>query len=362
MKTHKVLGVMSGTSLDGIDIAEIQFNYATSWSFELKTCETIAYSDIWIAKLKNAHTNSKEALEQLNEAYTEYLAQCINTFITKHKIENLDAVCSHGHTILHEPQNNYTLQIGNLVTLSQLIQQNVVCDFRVQDVQLGGQGAPLVPIGDQLLFSNYDVCLNLGGFANISLQQDDKRIAFDNCPVNTVLNYYAQQLGKPFDYNGDFSRKGNLNKPLLAHLNELEYYKKAPPKSLGIEWVASKIIPLINSYSLSPEDCLHTFSVHVAQIITQDIVKYTQKENPTVLVTGGGAYNSFMIAQLNEYSNINFEIPAPKVIEFKEALIFGLLGVLKLNNSINVLSSVTGSIKNHSSGKVFLYENDTDLA
>ncbi len=357
MKTYKVLGVMSGTSLDGIDLAEIQFSFDNKWHFELGHCQTISYSKEWETILKNAYLKSKPELSELNEQYTDYLANSINSFIEKNKITQLDAVCSHGHTILHEPQNNYTLQIGNLAKLSKLIKQNVVCDFRVQDVELGGQGAPLVPIGDQLLFSNYDICLNLGGFANISFEQHGKRVAFDNCPVNTVLNHYALQLGKPFDYNGDISRKGKLNTQLLASLNNLEYYKKSPPKSLGIEWVVNEIIPLINSFCLSPEVVLHTYSVHIAQIITQDINRYIPNQKTNVLVTGGGAYNGFVIEQLKKNSNINFEIPSPKVIEFKEALIFGLLGVLKLNNKINVLSSVTGSTKNHSSGKVFYYQN-----
>lgn len=358
MEKYHVLGVMSGTSLDGIDIADIQFSYDNTWNFELGQCETIPYSKKWEQILSNAYLKTKEELHILNGEYTDYLANCINTFIKKNKIVQLDAVCSHGHTILHEPENNYTLQIGNLPKIADLIKQNVVCDFRVQDVQLGGQGAPLVPIGDNLLFANYDFCLNLGGFANISFQHHNQRVAFDNCPVNTVLNHFAKQLGKPFDYNGNFARKGNLNNALLNELNACDYYKKEPPKSLGIEWVEHKIIPLINKYAIATEDILHTFSIHIATVIANDINANNKTNSSRILISGGGAYNSFIIEALKQRTKIKIEVAQPKVLEFKEALIFGLLGILKLNNQINVLSSVTGSVKDHSSGNVFYYEND----
>jgi len=360
MKKYYVLGVMSGTSLDGIDIAEITFKHTNKWAFRLGVCNTIPYSKIWIKKLKKAHTKSKKELKLLDVAYTNYLSKIINNFIQKHNIKNLDAICSHGHTILHEPQNGYTLQIGNLPDLAKLTQQNVVCNFRVQDVQLGGQGAPLVPIGDQLLFPDYKYCLNLGGFANISFQHKKNRIAFDNCPVNTVLNYYAQLLGKPYDNNGNFAKAGNLNTKLLRELNQLDYYKKKTPKSLGIEWVNSTIFPLLNTYSINPKDVLHTFSIHVATIIANDLNTYKSQPNFKLLITGGGAYNNFLIEKITELTDIIITIPDPKTIEFKEALIFGLLGVLKLNNNINTLSSVTGATNNHSAGNVFVYQNRTD--
>ncbi len=355
MKTTHVLGIMSGTSLDGIDIADIYFSYSNKWNFKLGHCETIPYPQQWVEKLKKSHTLSIPELELVNKEYTEYLAQVINTFILKNKISNLDAVCSHGHTVLHEPQNKYTLQIGNLPRLAKLIQQKVVCDFRVQDVLLGGQGAPLVPIGDQLLFSNYDFCLNLGGFANISFLHNNNRIAFDNCPVNTVLNQYAEKLDAPYDYNGDFARQGVLNTKLLEKLNHLPYYKKQPPKSLGIEWVSNHITPILNQYSIPPKDILHTFTTHVAQCISKDIIRYTTKTDYNILITGGGAYNGFLIEILQKNIKVPIILPHPNIIEFKEALIFGLLGVLKLNNQINTLSSVTGANQNHSSGNVFNY-------
>lgn len=351
---------MSGTSLDGIDIAYIKFHYDQKWTFKLGECETIPYSEKWVGRLRNAHTYTDKALEVLNEKYTTYLAQVIRNFIEKHQLDQsekkIDLVCSHGHTIKHEPQNQYTLQIGNLASLATLIQKTVICDFRVQDVKLGGQGAPLVPIGDQILFADYDFCVNLGGFANFSFLKNNKRLAFDNCAVNTVLNYYANQLELTYDAEGKKAREGKLHQPLLQQLNELAYYQKTHPKSLGIEWVMTECIPLIENFTISIPDKLHTYVHHVAEILANDIKKYRKQTSPKILITGGGAYHGFLIDTLEKKECGEIVIPNSKLIEYKEALIFGLLGVLKWEGEINVLSSVTGSIKNHSSGKVYNYQ------
>ncbi len=191
--SYQVIGVMSGTSLDGVDLVYVTLSFTNEWNYTIHFSETVAYSEYWFNVLSNAVHTSKEELLNLNEAYTNELAQIINDFISNNSIVDIDAVCSHGHTVLHQPENGFTLQIGNLERLSILLKQNVVCDFRVQDVEFGGQGAPLVPIGDRLLFSQYDYCLNLGGFSNISFEEDSKRIAFDISPVNTVMNLYSNK-------------------------------------------------------------------------------------------------------------------------------------------------------------------------
>jgi anhydro-N-acetylmuramic acid kinase len=277
------------------------------------------------------------------------LSEVIKTFIEKNQLKNIDAVCSHGHTILHQPENKLTLQIGNLVALAQLINQNVVCDFRVQDVLLGGQGAPLVPIGDQLLFSDYTYCVNLGGFSNISTALNNERVAYDICPVNIVLNHYIQKTGVSYDDKGILASSGEVNQLLLEKLNDLKFYKESAPKSLGLEWVKSMIFPLIDACQLSVKDVLRTFVEHIAIQIGSVLTK----NKSTVLVTGGGVYNLFLMERIREYSNAEIIISSPELIEYKEALIFGFLGVLKLRNEINVLASVTGAEKNHSSGEIF---------
>jgi anhydro-N-acetylmuramic acid kinase len=348
---YNVIGVMSGTSLDGVDLAHIQFNVKNNkWTFEIIESETIAYNPSWINSLKYAVDYSKEQLEKLNQDYTKLLASIIANFIEKNKISNLDAVCSHGHTILHQPQNGFTLQIGNLPEIASLIHQTVVCDFRVQDVQLGGQGAPLVPIGDRILFPEYDYCMNLGGFSNVSFEQNKQRIAFDISPVNTVLNFYANQLGFDYDDKGTISRTGKIDTNLLQELNALDFYQQKYPKSLGFEFVKETVLPLIESSEITIEDKLYTFTEHVALQIALAL----PNKKGSLYITGGGAYNDFLIERIQSYlPEMKIIIPSAKILEFKEALIFALLGVLKLRGEINVLSSVTGANNNHSSGVVY---------
>lgn len=339
---------MSGTSLDGVDVAQIHFTKDDQWHFEIVNAETIPYPHDLKKKLQEAINFDQISLEELNERYTGYLAEIISAFIKKYNITNLDGVCSHGHTIKHEPENKYTLQIGNLPQLAGLLNLKVVCDFRVQDVALGGQGAPLVPVGDELLFPKYDYCLNLGGFANISTLKEGKRIAYDICPVNIVLNKLTEKLGFPYDDQGKIAASGHLIPELLKRLNALPFYTKLPPKSLGLEWVTATIFPLVENSGHKTEDLLCTFTEHVAMQLAENF-----REGASVLTTGGGTFNSYLLKRLAHYRKIEIIIPAREVIEYKEALIFGLLGVLKLRGEVNCLRSVTGARKDHSSGMIY---------
>jgi len=346
-KNHHIIGVMSGTSLDGIDLAELHFLVSenNTWSFEIGIAETIAYPAIWKNNLQEAISYSEEKMKGFNKEYTLYLAAVISEFIKRNNIKNIDAVSSHGHTVWHQPQNGLTLQIGNLPELASLINEKVVCNFRVQDVALGGNGAPLVPIGDRLLFSEYDYCLNLGGFANISFESETKRIAYDVCPVNIVLNSLAEKLGFPYDDGGKIASKGSVNKQLFLQLNKLNYYSEKAPKSLGLEWVQKEIIPLLAASKISTEDKISTVTEHIA---FQLALQFNEKSS--VLVTGGGAYNFYLLVRIQFYKFINLVIPSSELIEYKEALIFGLLGVLKLRNEVNCMASVTGAKQDHCSG------------
>ncbi|MDW5290451.1 anhydro-N-acetylmuramic acid kinase [Formosa sp. PL04] len=346
----KVIGVMSGTSLDGVDIIYAHFKCSTVWEFSIIESETIPYEEDWLTRLKQLVTLTKEELSKIDEDYTLYLANLIQQFIEKYNIKDIDAVCSHGHTAQHDPEHGFTYQIGNLPKLATTLKQDVICDFRVQDVALGGQGAPLVPIGDALLFSDYDFCLNLGGFANVSTEIAGKRIAFDVCPVNIVLNHYTQTIGFDYDDGGKLAATGLVNPELLHQLNALPFYKANYPKSLGLEWVVKSVFPLIDSQELEVQDILRTFVEHVAiQIAT--ILPVSKPA--TLLITGGGAYNSFLIERLKTLSTCEITIPNAALIEYKEALIFGLLGVLKLKGEINCLKSVTGASKDHSTGVIY---------
>jgi anhydro-N-acetylmuramic acid kinase len=353
-ENYNVIGVMSGTSLDGVDLAYIAFAKSDNWSFDIIEAVTVPYPTLWKQRLQKAIHLSEKELRELNEEYTGYLAEVIQGFldlideIPAFAGIGVDAICSHGHTVLHQPKNGITLQIGNLHELAQKLQKTVVCDFRVQDVKLGGQGAPLVPIGERLLFPEYDYCLNLGGFANISFEENEKRLAFDVCPVNIVLNHLTEKLGLPFDDGGKIAQSGKVSIELLEKLNGLQFYRLSHPKSLGLEWVEKEIFPLLESSGLKVEDQISTFTEHVAVQLASVF-----KPESSILVTGGGAYNTFLLERIKNCKNFNLILPDERIIEFKEALIFGLLGVLKIRGENNCLASVTGAKMDHSSGKVY---------
>jgi len=346
-----ILGIMSGTSLDGVDLALVEFQCIDNkWFFDIQHCKTYPYNTYWFDKLKLAVLSSAPELKKLNQEYTKYLNALIHKFISDFDIQNLDAIASHGHTIFHKPQEGYTLQIGNLPSLKNGFDIPIVCDFRVQDVKLGGQGAPLVPIGDRFLFSDFDFCLNLGGFSNISFDVDNKRIAYDISPVNTVLNFYANQLGLDYDDKGAIARLGIVHLPLLQKLNENDFYSKEFPKSLGFEFVLQEVFPVIDSYQIAIPDILATYVAHVSDQISNQL----KNKKGKMLVTGGGAFNLFLIEELQKkLPAISLIIPDVSTINFKEALIFAFLGVLKLNDFDNVLASVTGAKTDHSSGVIF---------
>ena len=343
------IGLMSGTSLDGIDLVYVKFLKKEYSFFEIIHTETVSYTKEWKQVLKQAiHLSSKELLD-LDVVYGKHLGSVLVNFISNYKITEIDFIASHGHTILHQPEEGITLQIGSGSEIAKITQQKVVSDFRTQDVNLGGQGAPLVPIGDELLFSKYDFCLNLGGFSNVSFKKESKRIAFDICPVNIVLNHYANKIGLEYDVDGNIASEGALNRSLLEKLNTLSFYNKEAPKSLGLEWVQQEIFPLIDAIEEDVSSVLRTFVAHIAIQISKII-----KDSDSVLITGGGVFNSFLIQEIENYSNIKIVQASYTLINYKEALIFALLGVLKVDNQINCLKSVTGAHKNHSSGVVCL--------
>tara|TARA_R110002110_G_scaffold189395_3_gene397561 strand:+ start:142 stop:1206 length:1065 start_codon:yes stop_codon:yes gene_type:complete len=348
---YNVIGVMSGTSLDGIDLVYAKFCLNETWSFEIVHAETVEYPSNWYEALKELVNTPIEELKAIDTNYTEYIAKVIKNFIIKYQIKNIDAICSHGHTALHQPENKLTYQIGNRPFLAELLKETVVCDFRVQDVELGGQGAPLVPIGDELLFSEFDFCLNLGGFANVSTNFNRNRIAYDICPVNIVLNHYIRKLGLNYDDEGKIASEGMISVKLLNQLNAIEFYKETYPKSLGLEWVNNTVFPLIDTFKLEIQDVLKTFVEHIAIQIASEINK---KHTGSVLITGGGVYNIYLMDRIKAHAVQKIIVPKNEVVEFKEAVIFGFLGVQKLRNEVNCLSSVTGAIKDHSSGKIFL--------
>ena len=341
---------MSGTSLDGVDIAYCTFRLDMGWSFELEAAQTIPYTSVWSNKLKNAHTLSAEKLLALDAEYGSYLGKLCESFIKKHKIEGLHFIASHGHTIFHQPKNKFTYQLGNGNALHAASSFPVIYDFRSLDVLYGGQGAPLVPVGDKLLFHEYDVCLNLGGIANLSLDYKKERIAYDVCFLNMGLNYLAQSMNKKFDADGALAGKGEINTSLLKKLNQVYASTRTKRPSLGRELFEAKIKKLLDDRKISAADKLRTFTESAAAEIVTAIKKYGKGK--TVLCSGGGAFNSFLIYRMVELAgdDITFVIPDEAIINFKEAIVFAFLGVLRIRNEANSLKSVTGASRDSSGG------------
>lgn len=352
-KTWHVIGVMSGTSLDGVDLVYVKFLFNKAYSFEILEKKAINYSQKWKKTLQDAFHYSGEKLTKLHVDYGEFLGELIREFMHEKSIKKVDFIASHGHTIFHQPKQNYTLQIGSGAQIAALTKIKTICDFRVQDVAFGGQGAPLVPIGDQLLFSNYDFCLNLGGFANVSFEKNNQRLAFDICPVNIVLNHYTRKVDLEFDDKGQLAASGEVNVELFKKLNSLAFYNAEQPKSLGYEFVLKTILPMIDQFNLNLKDILCTFVEHSALQIAKTLNTNIIHKNATVLVTGGGTFNNYLIERIGVHSNPKITIPTNEIITFKEALIFAFLGVLKDENQPNCLASVTGASKDHSSGIIF---------
>lgn len=340
--SYKVLGIMSGTSLDGIDLAICTFQKKKKWQFRIKRAKTLKYSNYWTRTLKNLHLKNKSFIEEIDIKYAQFLAQKINKFLENEKV---DFIACHGHTIFHNPQNNYTLQIGDGKTIANFTKIKTINNFRALDIALNGQGAPLVPIGDLHLFPEYKYCVNLGGFANISIKDNITITAFDICPVNIVMNEISKKLDLDFDIDGENAKRGKIIPQLLKKLNNIEFYKTPPPKSLSREWVDEYVKPLLLENYL-PEDMLHTFCEH----ISIQIGSFLKTKN--ALFTGGGCFNSYLVKRIMYYSKAEIIIPSDKIINFKEALIFAFLGVLRLRNEINCLRSVTGALKDSCSGEI----------
>ncbi|MDD2621570.1 MAG: anhydro-N-acetylmuramic acid kinase [Bacteroidales bacterium] len=346
-----IIGIMSGTSLDGVDLALCRFTQKEqTWHYEIIQAETYSYSDVWVKRLQNLAISDAFSFASTHIAYGHLLGDMVKQFIQTHQL-HADYVASHGHTIFHQPENQITVQIGDGASIAATCGIPTICDFRSLDVALSGQGAPLVPIGDKLLFSEYDACLNLGGFGNISFDFGNQRLAFDTSPVNILLNHFALQKGVAFDKNGLIARKGQVNNDVLSALNKLEYYKKTPPKSLGKEWIDRIILPLLKTYPDTTENILRTLVEHITYQIGT-IINNHQLKN--VLLSGGGAKNVFLVERLSSYvSSTLLTLPDEKIIDYKEALIFAFLGLLRIHHQNNCLQSVTGATKDNCGGCIY---------
>lgn len=355
--TYQAIGIMSGTSLDGLDIAYCEFALEDNqWKFSIPVAETQIYDEVWQRKLLNITKVSGEELIITDQDLGVWMGEAVKAFISKHQLQP-DFISSHGHTVFHQPERGITYQIGNPFAIQAISGQAVIGQFRNYDLAIGGQGAPLVPVGDQLLFGEYDACLNLGGIANLSAQWQGKRIAYDIGTANMVMNYFAQQQGKPYDHDGQIAQQGQINQLLVDTFNQLPYYHQGFPKSLGYEWVHQEIIRRIEQANLSVPDSIATALDHAAYQIAQSLRFFSEKQTDSfrVLVTGGGVFNDYFMESIRKYTanGIELIVPNKKIVAFKEALVFALLGVLRVRNEVNCLQSVTGAQYDHSAGVIF---------
>ena len=339
---------MSGSSLDGLDIALVRFKEeGEHYGFQILAVETLPYPDHWKKQLAEAFHKQPEDLLQLDKDYGKYLGEQVLAFAKKHNASP-DFVASHGHTIFHRPEEHYTLQIGDGQALAKACGFTVINDFRSEDVSKGGQGAPLVPIGDKLLFGDYEMCLNIGGIANVSYDENGKRIAYDLCIANQALNYLANMNGLDYDRDGDLARSGEVDMDLLKQLNRHPFYGQLPPKSLGREFFEENQKDLLKDLSI--ENMLATFVEHIALQIALGVSHLPKGK---ILVTGGGARNKFLMERLQARTSHEVVIPDKTTIDYKEALVFAFLGLLRLEGKTNVLSSVTGAESDSCSGRIW---------
>lgn len=358
---YRVIGIMSGSSLDGLDLAYVELEETGGkWTFEIKAAKCISYSQEWLQKLQQSASLTAYDYLLLHASYGKFIGEQVNQFIDENDLHHrVQLIASHGHTTFHAPGLGMTAQLGDGAAIAATTEINVVSDLRGVDVALGGQGAPIVPIGEKLLFSEYSFCLNLGGIANLSYKGAEGYVAFDVCAANRVLNMLAKTAGKEYDEGGATAATGKVFTPLLTRLNALNYYSQPNPKSLANSFGTDEVYPLINGFDISIADKLRTYVEHIVMQITYAIQKTTGNftESSKLLVTGGGAFNKFLIQRLItalQPFNIEVTIPDATLINFKEALVMALIGALRWREEYNVLNTVTGAKRSSIGGAVWI--------
>lgn len=351
-----ILGLMSGSSLDGIDLAAVRFELNSQGAiahWQITAATTIPYPQHRLAELQAAPSLSGQQLWKLHQALGSYYGEQCQVFIADHGLK-IDAIASHGHTIFHEPADNYTCQIGCGGMMAAQVSVPVITDFRSTDIAAGGQGAPLAPLADEYLFPTHSSFLNLGGIANLSIKNDETYIAYDITGCNQWLNYFAQKCQQPFDQNGDMARQGTINRDLLEYLSNWTYYSAAQPKSLSNQAVLSVAAEAEKLFQLSVHDMLATFTEHIAISVASAF----QENNSTgpIVTTGGGAHNAYLIEKINNKlsSGASIYLPDARIIDFKEAALMALAGLFRCIEKPIFNHQLTGARKSVSGGAIYL--------
>jgi anhydro-N-acetylmuramic acid kinase len=347
--SYNVLGLMSGTSLDGLDVVHCFFEWTDRWNFSIQAAQTFSYDNDWRNRLASAHTLSGIELSILHAELGKLHGQFVLQFL-KLQDGKPDFISTHGHTVFHQPHLGVTVQIGSAPHIAAATGLDVVSDFRTMDVALGGQGAPLVPVGDIFLFGEYPLCLNLGGIANVSVKKSLQIEAFDICLCNMALNYFAEKEGLPYDAGGQLAQSGTVHEPLLERLNSLAFFSQSAPKSLGKEFWLQEFLPVLDGSEISNRDAMRTITEHIAIQINAATRNVPAAK---MLVTGGGAHHAFLVERIKAQRIHEVVVPETKIIDFKEALIFAFLGVLRMERQSNALASVTGAGHDNIGGAVY---------
>jgi anhydro-N-acetylmuramic acid kinase len=338
--------------MDGLDIAHCLFQEKDEkWHFELADTFTTSYPDSWHEMIVKAPELDPKELILFDIEYGKFLGNEAKEFCRQRGLKP-DFISSHGHTIFHQPEIGITFQAGSGPSLAAASGLPVVYDFRSLDVALGGQGAPLVPVGDEMLFGDYGACINLGGFSNISYSDQGKRYAHDICPCNLILNRLAQKAGSLFDLDGKLAASGKVDGDLLERLEEQDFYTLSGPRSLGREWFERHFVPVVESFDLPVIELLSTLTEHIALKVSGAIKDSIKDNTSNILITGGGAKNMFLIERIRSLSSYNIEVPCSELVEFKEALIFAFLGILRWEGRINTYRSSTGATKDSCGGVI----------
>jgi len=356
---YRAIGIMSGSSLDGVDLVFAQLeSKGKEWQYEIQASTCIPYEESWRERLRTAASCSLRDYLELDRAYGDLLGNLVNTFIEEHQLQHrVQLIAAHGHTVFHHPELGFTHQLGHGAAIAARTGLPVVSDLRAMDIALGGQGAPLVPLGEKLLFPGYDYYLNIGGIANVSVHTQEGIIGFDVCAANRILNSLAATEGLMYDDKGKLASSGKIDAELLRQLNEQAYYQQPFPKSLSNQFGENILLPLLTEAALDTHDLLCTYTEHIAIQVSKALLplgeKYQLKE-PSLLITGGGAFNERLIARIGAHlPGVNIILPAPTVIEYKEALIMALLGVLRWREEPTAMRSVTGALKDSIGGAVW---------
>jgi anhydro-N-acetylmuramic acid kinase len=359
---YRAIGVMSGSSLDGLDIAFVEFQEnAGKWNYEIGQADCYPYSEKWLEKLRSATTLKAMEYQLLHVEYGHYVGEQINRFIEQNKLHyQVALIASHGHTTFHIPSKKMTAQLGDGAAIAAETQLPVISDLRALDLAFGGQGAPIVPIGEKWLLGDFDFFLNLGGIANVSFKSEPY-IAFDICAANRVLNMLVSNEGKEYDDKGEIAGSGELKTDLLQKLNGLDYYNQPYPKSLANDFGTDVVYPMIIEAGCKIKDALRTYVEHIVMQIKGSITKLVngthQIINRKLLATGGGAFNTFLVNRLSEeLSHLQIEVVVPdeKLIQYKEAMIMAFMGVLRWRQEYNILSSVTGASRDTIGGALWI--------